>query len=105
MILHEQLRKLCQDDTIVFTQHLTLRCDERGIKYNDVKETIQNGEIIEQYPSVYPYPSCLMFRQLENNKYLHVVVGFGDGRLWIVTTYYPDEKEWESDFRTRKAEC
>jgi len=102
MITMDQLRRLCQDDTIVFTQHLTSRCDERGIVYESVKSCILNGEIIEQYPDDYPYPSCLMLHQLDNRKHLHVVVGLGDSRLWIITTYYPDEREWERDYKTRK---
>jgi len=102
MITIEQLHKLCHDDSIVLTQHLTLRCYERGIEYDDIKATILNGEIIEQYPSDYPYPSCLMTCELEKSKNLHVVVGLGDSRLWIITAYRPDEKEWDSSFKTRK---
>jgi len=102
MIIIEQLHKLCHDDTIVLTQHLTLRCHERGIEYDGIKATILNGEIIEQYPSDYPYPSCLVSCKLENSENLHVVVGLGDSRLWIITAYHPDDKEWENDFKTRK---
>jgi len=102
MIAIEQLHKLCHDETIVLTQHLTFRCDERGIGFDDIKDTILHGEIIEQYPTDYPFPSCLVFHLLKNGKYLHVVVGLGEGRLWIVTTYHPDNNEWESDYRTRK---
>jgi len=103
VITTEQLQQLCCDDTIVMTQHLTLRCSERGIGFDDIKLTIQHGEIIEQYPSDYPYPSCLMVYQLGNDRFLHIVVGFGDNRLWVITSYYPSEAEWESNFTTRKA--
>ena len=102
MISQEQLRELCHDDTVVMTQHLTLRCDERGIIYNDIKATIQNGEIVEQYPMDYPYPSCLVLYRLEDGRFLHVVVGVGDSRLWIVTSYYPNGAEWKDDYKTRK---
>ena len=103
MITLEQLRKLCHDDTIALTQHLTLRCEERGIVFEDIKAAISSGEIIEQYPDDYPYPSCLVHHQLCDNKYLHVVVGLGDVRLWVITTYHPDDDKWESDGKTRKA--
>jgi len=103
MIMIEQLHGLCNDDTIVLTQHLTTRCDERGIGFEDIKSAILNGKIIEQYPSDYPYPSCLIHCHLESDKHLHVVVGLGDGRLWIVTAYYPDGEEWKDDFTARKA--
>ena len=103
MITQEQLYKLCHDDTIIMTNHLTLRCEERNIKYKDIKTAILTGEIIEQYSTDYPYPSCLLLCIIKNNRYLHVVVGVSDTELWIVTAYYPSLDRWESDFKTRKA--
>jgi len=104
MIKVEQLRTLCHDETIVFTQHLSLKCEQREIDYEAIKQTILTGEIIEQYPADYPYPSCLIYCLLESKKHLHTVVGLGDNRIWIVTAYYPDKREWESDYKTRKAD-
>ena len=103
MITKKQLHMLCHDDTIVLTVHLMLRCRERGIAYDDIKQTISEGAIIEQYPDDHPYPSCLMVHQLPNNSYMHIVVGLGDERLWIVTAYYPDKARWDDDFKIRKA--
>lgn len=103
MITIEKLCEVCHDDTIRMTQHMALRCEERGIEYETIKKAIQNGEIIEQYPSDYPYPSCLIFHRSESNKCLHIVVGLGDGLLWLITAYYPDADEWENDYKTRKA--
>jgi len=102
-MLHvSDLRKLCTDETISLTQHLLLRMRERGIKYNDIVHTIINGEIIEQYPTDHPYPSCLVLGTIRIDKPLHVVCGVGSGRLWVITTYYPQLEEWESDYKTRK---
>ncbi|MCL2366577.1 MAG: DUF4258 domain-containing protein [Oscillospiraceae bacterium] len=64
---------------------------------------ITNGEIIEQYRDDYPYPSCLILGATVSNKqHLHVVCGVSNGRLWIITTYYPDLGKWEADYKTRK---
>lgn len=99
----EDLRILCNDETIVMTNHLTDRCRERGIKYEDVKYAIRNGEIIENYPDAYPSPACLVLAVIIENKPLHVVAGIYDGKLWIITAYYPTLDKWESDYKTRKA--
>ena len=96
------LRNLCKDETILVTQHVYSRCRERGISYADIKNAILKGEIIELYPSDYPYPSCLLLGATVNNKYLHVVCGIGEGKLWIVTAYYPNPEKWEPDMKTRK---
>ena len=99
MIDLSALRALCNDDTIVVTQHLADRMRERGIKYSQVKQAIIAGEIIERYPDDYPHPSCLIL-----GCGLHVVAGIGDGWLWIITAYRPSLDKWESDLKTRRAE-
>lgn len=35
-------------------------------------------------------------------KVLHAVIGVGQGVAWLVTSYYPDPKEWNDDFSVRK---
>ena len=85
----EVLRILCEDETIIMTQHVLDRCQRCGIKYDDVKHAIMSGEIIEHYPDAYPYPACLIFAELPSDKIIHAVIGLGSGELWIVTAYYP----------------
>jgi len=97
-----ELRKLCTDDTIVLTQHLSLRLRERGIKYDDIFSAIKTGEIIEQYQGDYPYPSCLVLGTTVDNEFLHVVCGAGNDYLWIITAYYPSLDKWEHGLKTRK---
>ena len=104
-MLHiDDLRMLCTDDKIFLTQHLQLRMHKRGILYDDMVSAIITGEIIEQYPADYPYPSCLIMGTTVNGSYLHVVCGIGNGILWIITTYYPTSSKWEDDNKTRKVE-
>lgn len=35
-------------------------------------------------------------------KYIHIVCAIGDDMLWIITEYFPNNTEWENDFKTRK---
>lgn len=98
----DTLRGLCKDETISMSQHAYNRCRERGIKYADLKAAILSGEIIEQYPDDYPYPSCLTLGAALNGQYIHVVCGTGAGRLWLITAYYPNPDKWMDDFKTRR---
>lgn len=98
----DELRKLCTDDTMVLTQHLSLRLRERGIQFEDVKQAIQSGEIIERYPEDYPYPSCLVLGITILRNPLHVVCGLGGGLIWVITAYNPSSDKWESDNTTRR---
>ncbi|MCM1335667.1 MAG: DUF4258 domain-containing protein [Eubacterium sp.] len=78
------------------------RFKERGIKLSYARNALLNGEIIEQYPSDYPYPSCLVLGFSDGAKPIHVCLGLGDDKLWVITAYYPDINVWESDFKTRR---
>ena len=98
----EDLRMLCNDNTIQMTSHVLQRCRERGIKYEYIKQCIMNGEIIENYPNDYPFPSALVLGFLFDSKPLHVVAGLTDDSIWIITAYYPDLSIWKNDFKTRK---
>lgn len=98
----EAVRALCRDETIVMTQHVALRCRERGIVLEDMKQAIMQGEIIEDYPTDYPYPSCLVLGRSLASRALHVVCGVGEGLLWIITAYYPSPEKWEADNKTRR---
>ncbi len=99
----EQLKKLKNLNRFKWTTHILARLQERGINPSDIKNCIDTGEIIEQYPDDHPYPSCLVVGFCVNNDYLHAVIGIGSGYLWLITAYYPCLKRWEDNFKKRKA--
>lgn len=98
MPMIEEIKSLCRQGKMEWTSHVQQRILQRGIARQDVKEAIISGEIIENYPEDYPFPSCLL---LGLNQ-IHVVCGIGAGILWIITAYRPTEDKWESDLKTRK---
>ena len=95
-------QKLGSESKILWIQHCLQRMQERDISRADVKNGIATGEIIEDYPDDYPYPSCLTLGNLNTKCPLHVVVGSNHEQLWIITAYYPSSDKWESDLKTRK---
>ena len=86
----------------MITQHAFIRFREHGILLNVVISAVNNGEIIEQYPDDYPFPSCLVLGLSEKKLFLHAVCGIGNNKIWIITTYYPTLDRWENDYKTRK---
>jgi hypothetical protein len=97
MISIADVQELCNDEAMILTEHLLARMRQRGIKYDDLKQTIQNGEIIEQYPTDYPFPSCLI-----SSIDLHIVCSMGENVLYIITAYRPSGEKWEKDGKTRR---
>lgn len=99
----EQISELAAErGNIHLTLHILNRFRERGITLADVRNVLLHGEIIEQYPNDYPFPSCLEMGASMHGKALHVCCGVGDNKIWLITAYYPTESEWESDLKTRK---
>jgi len=68
----------------------------------DVVNALTNGEIIEQYPSDYPFPSCLVLGYTKAGKALHIVCGSNGEELWLITAYIPSTADWTEDFRQRR---
>ena len=97
-----QIQELYQTRAVELTDHYLNMLVKRSISFEDVRSAILSGTIIEQYPDDYPYPSCLILGYAQNGP-LHIVVGLGHKKLWLITTYKPDVDKWEDDFRTRKA--
>ena len=98
----DSIKHMVIDGKIRWTNHVIVRLLQRNITQDDIETAIKNGEIIEQYENDYPYPSCLIYGLSLNNKVLHVVCGLNETELWIITAYYPDNIEWETDMKTRK---
>lgn len=98
----DELRILCKNRAVRWTTHVLERLQEREIQPRDVKAAIMTGEIIEQYPTDYPYPSCLVLGLSVHGRCIHVVCGVGNDMLFIITAYYPGLDKWESNYRTRK---
>lgn len=98
----ERIQKICHLESIQITIHAAKRLEQRGISIDDIVACILSGEIIEHYPTDYPFPSCLVLGLSIQQNVLHIVVGTDYTTLWIVTAYKPDSNKWQSDFKTRK---
>ena len=97
MLEIEDIRVLCKDENILLTEHLLSRMRQRNIGFKDIKQAIMTGEIIEQYPTDYPFPSCLI-----NSDSIHIVCSIGDEHLYLITAYHPSPEQWEDGGKKRK---
>lgn len=75
---------------------------ERGVSADDVRQVIQSGKVIEDYPEDKPFPSRLILGFVER-KALHVVLAVdrGENRAIGITVYEPDPDLWEAGFERR----
>lgn len=96
------VRRLLKEEKVKWTSHSLERIAERDISIEDINKCINEGEIIEDYPDDYPFPSCLIFGYNLRGKVIHVVVGSDEEVLYIITAYYPDFGKFREDLKTRR---
>lgn len=87
---------------IEWRRHALERMLERDISRQDVKETLEYGEIIENYESDTPFPSALLF--YFTSKAIHLVASFDKTTktVYIITAYVPDTTHFYDDLKTRR---
>lgn len=98
----EIIKKHILNKEIYWTRHCLNRLNQRNISTRDVKTAIFNGKIVEYYFKDYPYPSCLILGYTLKNVAIHIVCGIGEDLIYMITAYYPDNKEWKKDIKTRR---
>ena len=89
------------DEPLVFRVHAIERMAQRAIGVGDVRLVLDAGEVIEDYPDDFPYPSALMLGWI-GPRPLHVVAATAPNLKIIITVYEPDLSRWESDYKRRK---
>lgn len=102
MIDINKLISYFENDMVFSTAHSALRFRQRGIKIIDIRQAVFNGEIIEQYPDDFPFPSCLIKGKISSNKVIHVVMSDEGSSSRIITAYYPDPDKWDNELKIRK---
>jgi hypothetical protein len=96
----DEILKLVLDEQFEITVHARERMAERGVSTEDLIRLITNGEIIEDYPDDFPYPSALILGYTLEASF-HAVAAKGRNMVKIVTVYQADEEKW-LNHRTRK---
>ena len=102
MIDIEKLRSYFEDDTVFVTEHAAERFRQRGIRISDIRNVVNSGEIIEQYPDDFPFPSCLILGNDRHGNSIHICMSDEGTASRIITAYYPDLNKWNDDLKTRK---
>lgn len=92
------LRNKIRSSEYDLSEHAHKERQEEQITVDEIEKTILKGVIIEKYPKDPRGGSCLV-----GTKNLHVVCGFRNERLLIVTNYKPKKPIW-IDWKTRAKE-
>lgn len=102
MIDIEQIKSYCTQGLLFMSEHASARCIQRQITQQDIRSCIMTGEIIEQYPDDFPFPSCLIYGHTVKGDVLHIVASDNGEASKIITAYYPNTVKFEADLKTRR---
>lgn len=101
MKLIKGIREKVNQNQFEFSKHASDRMILRLITIEELRETIQNGEVIEDYSQDKYGPSCLIFGFTNRNRPLHIQCTYPIRPIVkVVTIYEPDPDKW-IDFRER----
>ena len=102
MALIKEIQEKIRADQFEFSKHATDQSIIRHISVAELRQAIENGEIIEDYPDDKYGPSCLIFGTTVGERPLHVQCSYPSRALVkIITLYEPDPARW-IDYRTRR---
>lgn len=98
----EFIRECVKKGNILWTYHVNMRMKARFIPRKIILDSVDNYEIIEEYPEDKYFPSYLI--RSEHGGYVFHVLFAADSEsdnVRVVTAYYPNPDEWDSDLKTR----
>jgi len=102
----ERIRALVRSGDIRISDHGYDEMSEDNILVRDLIDGVQNGIVVEDYPT-YAKGPCVLIYQLDHSREpLHVVWGIpkdASSPAVVVTAYRPDPALWSQDFLRRKS--
>jgi len=99
----EDIIDAIRDNRIRITDHAYEEAQADRLSFDQVFFSVMQGEIIEDYPDDWPYPSCLIYGDTFSGTPVHSVWAHNQNNQWavLVTVYRPDPKRWV-DWRKRR---
>jgi hypothetical protein len=100
----ENLLDAIRDNRIRIIDHADEETHSDQLTFEEVITSVVNGEIIEDYPTDKPFPSCLIYGQNYKREPIHSVWAYNPENKWavLITVYRPDPDRWIDWKRRRK---
>src|SRR5947207_14791619 len=92
-----------QANRVRITDHADEEAEADHLTFDEIYFSVLHGEIIEDYPTDTPYPSCLIFGETFSGDPIHSVWAYNPQNQWavLITVYRPDPNRWVA-WRERK---
>lgn len=99
----EDIIDAIRDNRLRITDHADEEALADELSFDEIFFSVLQGEIIEDYPTDKPYPSCLIYGDSFKGDPIHSVWAYNPETQWavLITVYRPDPNRW-IDWRTRR---
>ncbi|MCP5053328.1 MAG: DUF4258 domain-containing protein [bacterium] len=97
------IREAISKNKIRITDHADEEAQNDRLSFTEIYHSAIEGEIIEDYPTDKPYPSCLIYGNNSKGMPVHSVWAYNEENGWavLITVYKPDPGRW-INFKQRK---
>lgn len=101
--LIEEIRHKIDGEQFEFSKHAIDQSLLRKIRVQEIREVIQNGQVIEDYHNDKYGPSCLIAGLTLTDRSIHIQCSYPSRPLVkIITLYEPDPLRWNENFTQRR---
>ena len=78
------------------TDHADEEAVDDDLTFEEIYSSVLQGEIIEDYPTDKPFPSCLVMGKNFSGQAIHSVWAYHPKNQWavLITVYRPDPDRW-----------
>lgn len=102
-MLMVEIRRKFAEEQFEFSKHAVDQSILRQIRVPEIREAIENGQVIEDYPQDKYGPSCLIFGSTQAQRPIHIQSSYPSRSLVkIITVYKPNPQRWNNDFTQRR---
>lgn len=102
MPIIDDLRSKISQNAFEFSKHAVDQTILRNISVQEIRDVINNGEIIEDYPDDKFGPSCLIFGVTQIGRPIHIQCSYPSRPIVkVVTVYEPNPDRW-IDYKVRR---
>ena len=95
-VVMRHVRQQVRTDNFVIGPHAEKERHEEvpSIRISEMREAIQQGTVLENYPDDTRGPSCLIYGETLNGRPLHIVCTSVKPVVFFITVYEPRYPKW-----------
>lgn len=100
----QDLQQALRRGLVHVSDHADDEANQDRLSLDEIHDSLRSGEIIEDYPTDRPYPSCLVMGRSGNADPIHSVWAYNrqTGFSVLITVYRPDPARWHDNYTRRR---